>query len=482
MSDFEDAKLILTPNAYKAGKAYCVKPFDGSGDFTVVRNTTATRVDKNGLIEVVGANVPRVNYPISGGCPSWLLEPQATNLVTYSEDFSQSWWTKSCDIESNALIQPDNSTSGFNLVEKTSTAYQYWYKSGFSVTIGNSYTFSAFVKYIDLRYVQLTAYNGGAYGSACFDLVSKTFTTATGGGYTATNAKIEEYANDWLRIQFTFTSPATSTIPSICASNTASAGYVPLYVGTGLKSAVWGAQIEEGNLSSYIPTTGTTVTRNGEVTTIAPPSGTTEIVETLKDITYYIGGNNLLTYSEEFDNAYWIKSATEIIPNQIISPDGNLNADKIYPTSSGNFRHIRQASYSPYTGTYCMSIFAKKGELSNILLIDYDGAGVGINYNLDTGVATSYATIPFISFSMENVGNDWYRCIATATNGYFYWMVTNGGNSVAVTANGTDGIYIWGAQVEQGATATTYQATRDIVTVPTSYQLPNGEIKKVIMT
>jgi hypothetical protein len=80
MSLFEDASLIVTPNAVKAGKLYSIKPTDGSGDLSVVRATSATRANANGLIETVGANIPRLDYS-NGSCPSILVEPQRTNLV-----------------------------------------------------------------------------------------------------------------------------------------------------------------------------------------------------------------------------------------------------------------------------------------------------------------------------------------------------------------------------------------------------------------
>jgi len=79
MSLLDDASLIITPNAYKTSKLYSIKPTDGSGDLSVVRATTATRVNEDGLIESVASNIPRLDY--SNGCPSILVEPQRTNLV-----------------------------------------------------------------------------------------------------------------------------------------------------------------------------------------------------------------------------------------------------------------------------------------------------------------------------------------------------------------------------------------------------------------
>jgi hypothetical protein len=79
--------LALIPSGYKASKVYSVLPTDGTGDFDFTRSGNATRVNSEGLIELVSTNVPRLNYPlidgVVSGCPSLLLEPSRTNLVTY---------------------------------------------------------------------------------------------------------------------------------------------------------------------------------------------------------------------------------------------------------------------------------------------------------------------------------------------------------------------------------------------------------------
>lgn len=80
MSLFEDASLIITPNGRKASKIYALKPFNGSGDLTVVRATTATEVNLSGVIVDVASNVARFDYT-NASCPSILVEPQRTNLV-----------------------------------------------------------------------------------------------------------------------------------------------------------------------------------------------------------------------------------------------------------------------------------------------------------------------------------------------------------------------------------------------------------------
>jgi len=72
MSLLDTASLIVTPNGYKEGKLYSVIPSDGSGDMSVTRATTATRVNSAGLVELM-----------------------PYNLLSYSEQFDNAAWTKS---------------------------------------------------------------------------------------------------------------------------------------------------------------------------------------------------------------------------------------------------------------------------------------------------------------------------------------------------------------------------------------------------
>ncbi len=174
---------------------------------------------------------------------------------------------------------------------------------------------------------------------------------------------------------------------------------------------------------------------------------------------------NLLTYSEDYLSGFWSKSNTTIIANDIISPRGLQDASKIYPNSSGNYRHIRNALFSQSSGLETFSIYAKAGELNHLVLIDYDGSGIGVDFDLTNGVATDNATSPFDSFSMTDVGDGWYRCVATATDMYFYWILSDNGG-LSVTANGTDGLYIWGAMINKGTSVKPYIKTTDRLDIP----------------
>jgi len=144
----QDAKLLTTPNAYKAGKLYSIKPLDGSGDFTASRATTATRVNENGLIESVAVNVPRIDYT-NADCPVLAIEPQRTNLVEKSfGDFTKSIFT-SGDKQINLTEQSDSNPfdlSSLN-IETTGTIGSALIRSkDFFTNVNKNYTLSFYAK------------------------------------------------------------------------------------------------------------------------------------------------------------------------------------------------------------------------------------------------------------------------------------------------------------------------------------------------
>ena len=91
MSLLNKATLITTPTAHSNGTLHSIKG-GAVADFDVVRGSAATRVNAEGLIESVATNIPRIDYTTGEGVV--LLEPQSTNLVTHSDDFSNASWQK----------------------------------------------------------------------------------------------------------------------------------------------------------------------------------------------------------------------------------------------------------------------------------------------------------------------------------------------------------------------------------------------------
>jgi hypothetical protein len=269
MSLFDEASLVITPNAFKAGKLYAVK----GDDLNVVRATSATRVNANGIIETVAANVPRIDYS-GGGCPSILVEPQRTNVQTYSEDFSNAIYLQiGTTVTTNAIIAPDGNTTADKIVEDTSTGLHTIDILNPPVGAG-AYTVSVFVKAAERTKFQILGFYA-LTGNVTFDLTAGTATTTA----PALNGKIENYGNGWFRCSATF-NDLTGVGAQILFNILNNAGNNS-YTGTsGSGLYLWGAQLELGsNSTSYIKTTTASVTRNADViskTAISALIGQTE--------------------------------------------------------------------------------------------------------------------------------------------------------------------------------------------------------------
>jgi hypothetical protein len=241
-------------------------------------------VDNVSIKEVTGDRA-RLNYEIEGGLvntkPSLLLEPQSTNLVTYSDNFSQISLLQST-ITTNNIKSPNGLIKG-NLWLANATSAAKELQEQYSVTSGTTYTESWFVKYKSLQFIQMvttSATFGAFYGN--FDLVN-----GTKGNSNYTNCSIEAYPDGWYRIQATQVATSTGTGRlgglRMIASATASRGGSITTDGTeGVY--VWGHQVEQQSYAtSYIPTNGSTQTRAAETCIGA---GTSSIFESSEGILY----------------------------------------------------------------------------------------------------------------------------------------------------------------------------------------------------
>ena len=123
MSLLTEASLIVTPNSYKAGTLYSVIPNTTLGDMTVVRATSATRVNSAGLIEIA-----------------------RTNLATYSEDFSNIIWSKvATTITTDSVNAPDGTLTADTFIANGTTSPKL-ITGVFAVILGTTYSISVFVK------------------------------------------------------------------------------------------------------------------------------------------------------------------------------------------------------------------------------------------------------------------------------------------------------------------------------------------------
>jgi hypothetical protein len=245
-------KLALIPSA-QGSKFYSVLPSSGVGDFDFTRSGSATRINSQGLIETVANGVSRLNYPmIDGvvkGCPHHILEPERTNVIPYSEDFSQ-WTLYQIDAPiANQGISPNGNNEATKITTSTSKEKSVVYQPS---TINGNITRSVFAKKgsADFMFFDVPSSTAGAW----FNLSTGELGTINSG-----TATIEDYGNGWYRCSCTanWTDLSFSIGLSDADNSTAITG--------GKDILIWGAQTEAlSYATSYIPTNGGTVTRSAE--------------------------------------------------------------------------------------------------------------------------------------------------------------------------------------------------------------------------
>lgn len=265
--------LTMIPSGYKAGKLYSVLPTNGDGDFTSTRSTTATRVNKNGLIETVLSNVPRLDYSY-GSCPSLLLEEQSTNKIIQSQDFGTSWnFFNGLSTSTNQSIAPDGTLTADKIISNGSNFGFTRPSSNPVVSIGKI-TFSLFAKADNETTGWLRLDYGTTIYNRKFNLTTQTFSNGFDNtGNIPDSEQIIDYGNGWFRLIITASADSTSFEPRIyLTGNTGASVNDSLFL--------WGAQIESGSYpSSYIPTSGSASTRNEDNCISAGNSSTINSVE-----------------------------------------------------------------------------------------------------------------------------------------------------------------------------------------------------------
>jgi hypothetical protein len=433
-SFYDSASIITIPSGYKVGTLYSAKPTDGTGDMTFTRTgDTATRVNSAGIIE---------------RC--------ITNLALQSNNFSNASWTKSNTTIGTGITDPNGGTTAFSMAGSSSTSNVKNISQTVFTTGSDAKTVSIYAKANTHSFIQIRmASSGNVFAN--FDLTNGTFSAGISASVTMTSI-----GGGWYRC--IVASTTTNSIANIQLVDSLAA--VINESSTTTNSVyIWRAQAQLGDLATnYIDTTTAAVTE-GPVTNLPRLD---YFGSTCPQLLMEPTRTNLIPYSQMFDNSAWTKDAASVSGNVLVSPDGYTNADLLVEDSSlGNHRVFRSISYVSGT-TYAASCFIKQGSGTRRIILFYGSTAFGsnlmVNFNIQTGVVTTSSGS--ITGKLENYGNGWYRCTAiatatiTATTAFgIYLRQTDAATSATYTGDGTSSMYLWGAQLEAGAYATSYIPT-----------------------
>jgi hypothetical protein len=383
--------------------------------FDFDRASTATVVNKNGLIETVGTDEPRIDFTnYSKG--ALLLEPQRLNYVLYSNEFDNSYWSKATSdstpnptVTANAAIAPDGTQTAdkIDLTAPPSGEWSVIKRDGINTgaTVGSKLQQSLYLKAYDSSQV------GKNVDVYMYDFSNTVYKTVY--KYTLTA--------DWQRVvvEHTITGANTSTNIQFAfgkARNTVG-GSTQAEAATDF--LVWGVQFESGNYpTSYIPTSGSAVTRTEDFCYIN--SGLQNTLNTSEGTLFVDVEVPRVSSTSDFD--------------RIVLSDQNASTDRIiFDNFGGNWRALMLSGANNVNKTIVNVTANQRIKLA----IAYSSTQLRISYDGNTATTTSGSytpttTLESLKFSNKDGGSKWQGKIYEVK--YFNTALTDA-ELIALTSN-----------------------------------------------
>ena len=219
-------------------------------------------------------DLPRIDY--TDGCGSLLLEPQSTNLLPYSEDFSDSSWDKmSTTVVADAAISPSGLMNGDKVVSNTANA-EHNIRQNILPTATES--ISVFAKQAGWKYFFYRLNISGVWYNTIFDLEDGVVTLNESGS----EYSIEDYGNGWYRCVLNVVNRTHNLVQFGISKHSNS----HTSQGDGTSGVfMWGSQLEDlSYATSYIPTNGSSATRLADVCNNA---GSSDLINSTEGVLYF---------------------------------------------------------------------------------------------------------------------------------------------------------------------------------------------------
>jgi hypothetical protein len=410
------------------------------------------------------------------------------NLFVQSQDFTTTWVNTQTTDTANTEVAPDGTTTADTIADTAVLSAHDISQNVVIAATNVTCAYSCFLKNGTRQYAILAASLApNSWVGAKFDLSSGTTgsTSSAGSIFSLVSSSITSIGSGWYRCTLIFTcttsTPLALRVGLATDSTTFTAGERGLesYTGNGSTIYAWGAQLEQRSaVTAYTATTTQPITNYIPVL-LAAPAGVARFdhVPTTgvsQGLLIEEQRTNLLLQSEDFSTTWSITGTASISTNVTSSPAGTITADKFIlgdTITSGNAAFFQSVTKAATATTYTTSVFVKAAEFNSLRLVFRDTATAGNNveayFNAATGAIasgpTANGTFTGASATISAVGNGWYRVTLTGTTSTetsvnVRMLVYQNGTGTA-TGNGFSGIFIWGAQLEAGAFATSYIPT-----------------------
>lgn len=410
----------------------------------------------------------RLSYTRSSSGTAFSSEKHLSseNLLPYSNDLSQSAWTKArVTVASTNNTAPDGTATASSVLEDTSTDSHTFYDN-FNCVSGQQYSFVFYLKANGRTIASISPQATATIATVQFDLTAVTSTVLSGSADSHSITAIG--TTGWYKCAFTVTATATGT--GYSQVNLRDASGNSSYTGDVTKGMfAWGASVSSTGQTVVNQTSGSIHREYAPLLKTASADeprfeyatdGQSVGSGTALGLLVESQVSNLQRYGSAF--ASWSNSPnTSISSNAAIAPNGLLEADLVVASSTPASTYVYDNGPSIVSGTtYTASTYIKSSGQRYVQLLGGGSAFPSSQYatfDLQTGSVDANG----VTASASSVGNGWYRiqatfvANATSTAGIAITFVASATSSYlpTFTGNDYDGLLIWGFQLETGSAA-----------------------------